>query len=94
MEKTEIKQKLQNLEIHRHGKTIFGLVLLAILVIGIFRPIALSGIPIIFGAVTFLSGTTILAGISGLILALMVNVIYLTYHFSQSLRKLYKKDDS
>ena len=89
MERELIRQKIEDLELESHGKTVFGLLLLVILVIGIFRPIALSGIPLLFGAVTFLGGTTILAGISGLLVALVVDVIYLSYHFSRPVRELF-----
>lgn len=93
MQKSEIRQKLEDAELERHVKTVFGIVLLLILVIGVFRPIALSGIPIIFGAVTFLGGTTLLAGLSGLLIALIVNLIYLVYHVSHPVRKIYNRDN-
>lgn len=91
MDREEIEQKVGDLELERHGKTIFGLLMLVILVLGVFNPIALSGIPILFAVVSFLGGTTILAGFSALFIALLVNIIYLMYHLSLPVRKLYKK---
>lgn len=94
MEKHQIKEKLDGQEIERHGKTLFGLVMLVILVYGVYNPLALSGIPILFALISFLGGTTILAGVSALFVALLVNMIYLMYHLSLPLRKLYRKGES
>lgn len=91
MNREQVKEKISEEELERHGKTIFGVLLLIILVIGVFRPIALSGIPIVFALVSFLGGTTIMAGITALVVALIANIVYLMYHLSRPLRKLYRK---
>lgn len=94
MEKHQIKEEIDAKKIERHGKTLFGLLMLIILVLGVFNPIALSGIPILFALVSFLGGTTLLAGVSALLVALLVNIIYLMYHLALPFRKLYGKGDS
>lgn len=93
MEKQQIKDRLDAKEIERHGKTLFGLLMLIILVYGVFNPLALSGIPILFALISFLGGTTVLAGVSALFIALLANIIYLMYHLSLPLRNIYRKAD-
>jgi type IV secretory pathway VirB3-like protein len=63
-----------------------------ILVIGIFRPIVLSGIPILFAVISFLGGTTVIAGVTGLFVALLANFIWLTYRLSKPIQDFFEDE--
>lgn len=71
--------------LEEYGKAGFGVLLLVILVVGTFRPAVLSGIPILFAAVTFLGGINIIAGVTALIVAITANIAYIMWAVPVSL---------
>lgn len=89
MEKAEPGHYAQRIE--EHGREIIGFTLLTILVIGVFQPLALSGIPVLFAFVTFLGGLNIVAGVTGLLIAVIVNIAYLAWKLSGPVRNLFNR---
>jgi len=74
-----------------YGKAGFGALLLILLIIGVFRPAVLSGIPILWAVIVWLGGIQIIAGVTGLVIAILANMAYILWEIPVSLAETVKK---
>lgn len=69
-----------------HIEMAFSILMLTIFIIGMFRPSVLTGIPVIWAIISWLTSIHIFAGFTGLMVAIFANMAYIIWRFSAGIK--------